>query len=164
MEVQQKEQEVFICQTKYAKEILKKFRMDECKFATTAMGKNEKVDKEDVVEKVDETLYRSLVSCLIYLTTTRPDILYYVSMLSRFTNCATKTHFIAAKRVSRHVRGTLDYGIKFSASQDCVLLGYSDSDHGGSDDMKNTSCYCFNLESGMFSWYCKKQEVVANHL
>ncbi|XP_043805706.1 uncharacterized mitochondrial protein AtMg00810-like [Manihot esculenta] len=138
MEVQQKQQEVFICQTKYAKEILKKSKMDKCKIDTTIMGKNEKLGKESAAEKVDETLYRSLVGCLMYLTTTRPDILHFVSMLFRFTNCAVETHFIAAKRVLRYVRGILDYGIKFDASKDCVLLGYFDNNHGGIDDMKST--------------------------
>lgn len=85
--------------------------MDECKIATTPMGKNEKLGKEDIDEKVDEILYRSLVGYLMYLTTT---ILYSASMLSRFTNCATEIHFIATKRVLRYVRGTLDYEIKFS--------------------------------------------------
>lgn len=161
MEVQQKEKEVFICQTKYAKEILKKFRMDECKIANTPMGKNVKLNKDDVAEKIDETLYRSLVGCLMYLTATRPDILYSVSLLSRFTNCATETHFSTAKRVLRYVKGTLKHGIQFCASQNHVLQGYSDSDYGGSEDMKSTSGYCFNLGSGMFSWSYKKQEIVA---
>ena len=76
---------------------------------------------EDEAEKVDETLSRSLVGCLIYLTTTRHDILHYVSLLSRFTNCVTETHFIAAKRVLRYVKGTRDYGIRFCASHDCVM-------------------------------------------
>ena len=161
MEIKQKEEEVFISQKKYAKEILKKFRMDDCKSVDTPMSQKEKLTKEDEANKVDETLYRSLVGCLMYLTATRPDILHAVSLLSRFTNCATETHFIAAKRVLRYVKGTLVFGIKFCRSQTCILQGYSDSDWGGSDDMKSTSGYCFNLGSGMFSWSCKKQDIVA---
>ena len=139
MEIKQKNGEVFIYQKKYAKEILKKFRMDECKSVDTPMCQKKKLSKEDEAKKVDETLYRSLIGCLMYLTATRPDILHAVSLLSRFLNCATETHLIAAKRVLRYVRGTLDYGIRFCANQDCVLQGYSDSDWGGSlDDMKST--------------------------
>ena len=73
--------------------------MDECKSVYTPMCQKEKLGKEDEVEKVDETLYRSLVSCLMYLRATRPDILHSVSLLSRFTNCVTETHFTVAKRV-----------------------------------------------------------------
>ena len=82
MEIKQKNGEVFICQKKYAKEIMKKFRMDECKSVYARMCQKEKLSKEDEIEKVDETLYRSLVGCLMYLTTTRLDILHSVSLLS----------------------------------------------------------------------------------
>ena len=121
MEIKQKNGEVFICQKKYAKEILKKFRIDECKSVYTLMCQKKKLSKEDEAEKVDETLYRSIVGCLMYLTTTRPAILHFVSLLSRFTNCATETHFTVAKRVLRYVKGTWDYGIRFCASHDCVM-------------------------------------------
>ena len=128
IEIKQKNGEVLICQKKYAKEILKKFRMDECKSVDTPMCQKGKLSKRDEAEPVDETFYRSIIGCLMYLTATRPDILYSVSLLSRFTNCATETHLIAAKRVLRYVKGTLNFGIKFCPSQDYSLQGYSDSD------------------------------------
>lgn len=126
MEIKQKNGEVFICQKKYAKEILKRFRVDEGKSVDTPMCQKEKLSKEDEAEKVDETFYKSLVGCLMYLTATKPDILHSVSLLSRFTTCAIE--ITATKRVLRYVRGTLDYGIRSCANQDCVLQGYSDSD------------------------------------
>lgn len=162
MEIKQKKDEVFVCQRKYAKEIMEKFRMEECKSMSTPMCQKEKLCKDDGAERVDETLYRSLIGCLMYLTATRPDILHAVSVLSRFMNCATEVHLTAAKRVVRYVKGTLNFGIKFSTSQSCKLQGYSDSDWAGSpDDMKSTSGYCFSFGSGIFSWCSKKQEVVA---
>ncbi|KAH9782217.1 hypothetical protein KPL71_008805 [Citrus sinensis] len=70
--------------------------------------------------------------------------------------------FISAKRVLRYVKGTCNFGIKFTRSKEFKLFGYSDSDWGGSiDDMKSTSGYCFTLGSGVFSWSSKKQEIVA---
>lgn len=136
--------------------------MDECKRVDTPMCQKEKLSKEDEAEPVDETFYRSLVGCLMYLTATRPDILHSISLLSRFTNCATETHLTTAKRVLRYVKGTLSFGIKFCTSQDCILQGYSDSDWGGSlDDLKSTSGYCFFFGSSVFSWCCKKQDTVA---
>ncbi|RVX02654.1 Retrovirus-related Pol polyprotein from transposon TNT 1-94 [Vitis vinifera] len=135
MEVHQKQNEIFICQQKYAKEILKKFKMEECKSTSTPMNQKEKFCKEDGAEKVDEGLYRSMIGCLMYLTATRPDIMHAVSLLSRYMHCASEIHFQAAKRVIRYVKGTVDYGIKFS--------------------------YCFSFGSGVFSWSSRKQEVVA---
>jgi hypothetical protein len=162
MEVQQNQHGIFICQQKYAKEILKKFKMEECKSMTTPMNVKEKFCKDDGADKVDEAIYRSLIGCLMYLTATRPDIMHVVSLLSRFMHCASEVHFKAAKRVMRYIKGTLSYGIQFSCIENFNLQGYADSDWAGScDDMKSTSRYCFSFGSGIFSWCSKKQEVIA---
>ena len=98
----------------------------------------------------------------MYLTATIPDILFAVSLLSRFIHCASELHLTTAKRVLRYIRGTIEYGVKFGRCQNFKLCGFSDSDWAGSvDDMKNTSGFCFNFGSGAFSWCSKKQEVVA---
>ena len=157
IEIKQKRDEIFICQRKYAKEILKKFNMENCKSMSTPICQKEKLFKDDGADQVDETFYRSLIGCLMCLTATRPDVLYAISVLSRFINCANEFHFKAAKRVLRYVKGTLSYGIKFYSSQSFWLQGYSDSDWAGSlDDMKSTSGYCFSFGSGLFTWCSKK--------
>lgn len=162
MEIKQGQNEVFICQKKYAKEILKKFNMEDCKEMRTPMNQKEKLSKNDGADKVEEAYFRGLVGCLMYLTATRPDILYAVSILSRFMHCASEVHLKAAKRVIRYIKGTINHGVKFQKSQNLKLLGYSDSDWAGSvDDMKSTSGYCFSLGSGIFSWCSKKQDIVA---
>ncbi|OIT28784.1 retrovirus-related pol polyprotein from transposon tnt 1-94, partial [Nicotiana attenuata] len=162
MEIKPEKDEVFICQNKYAKEILKKFGMENCKAMNTPMNQKEKLRKDDGAEKVDESYFRSIIGCLMYLTATRPDILYAVSVLSRFMHCPSEVHLKAAKRVVRYIKGTINYGVKFHRSRNMELFGYSDSDWGGSlDDMKSTSGYCFSLGSRMFSWCSKKQDTVA---
>jgi hypothetical protein len=113
IEIKQNENDVFIYQKKYAKEILKKFQMEECKTVSTPMNQKEKLSKEDGFDKVDEGYYRSLIGCLMYLTATRPDILFAVSILSRFMHCASEMHLKAAKRILRYIKGTIDYGVKF---------------------------------------------------
>ena len=105
----------------------KKFIMEECKPTATPMIQMEKFCKEDGAEKVDERLYRSLIGCLMYLTTTRPDIMHAVGLLSRYMHCASEIHFQAAKRILRYVKGTIDYGIRFSQVRDFSFHGYSDS-------------------------------------
>ncbi|KAH9715909.1 hypothetical protein KPL71_021251 [Citrus sinensis] len=162
MQVHQKENEIFLCQQKYAKEVLKKFNMVECKPTATPMNQNEKFCKEDGAEKMDERLYRSLIGCIMYLTATRPDIMHAVSLLSRYMHCASEIHFQAAKRILRYFKGIIDYGIRFSQVKNFNLHGYSDSDWAGCvDDMKSTSGYCFSFGSGIFPWCSKKQEVIA---
>jgi len=98
----------------------------------------------------------------MYLTATRPYILYAVSLLSRYMHCASEIHFQAAKRVIRYVKGTANFGIMFKKASDFQFLGFSDSDWAGSsDDMRSTSGYCFSFGSRMFSWCSKKQDIVA---
>nr|KYP73998.1 hypothetical protein KK1_006666 [Cajanus cajan] len=121
------------------------------------MNQKEKLSKEDGVNKIDEGYYRSLIGCLMYLTATRPDILFVVSLLSRFMHCASEMHLKIAKRILRYVKGTIDYSVKFEKCQEFKLYEFSDSDWAGSvDDMKSTSGYCFSLGFGVFSWCTKK--------
>ncbi|XP_052192709.1 secreted RxLR effector protein 161-like [Diospyros lotus] len=162
MEVRRKDHEIFIFQKKYAKEILNKFNLEECKGMNTPMNVKEKLSKDDGTEGVDQVHFRSMVGCLMYLTATRPDILNAVSILSRFMHCPTEMHLKAAKSVFRYVKNTCNFGIKFKKCEEFKLIGYSDSDWGGSvDDLKSTSGYCFFLGFGAFSWCSKKQDIVA---
>ncbi|OWM79355.1 hypothetical protein CDL15_Pgr003528 [Punica granatum] len=102
--------------------------MEECISVKTPMCYKEKLQKEDGTKPTDEAHYRSLVGCLMYLTATRPDILYVVSVLSRFLNCAKESHMIAAKRVLRYLKGTSCHGVKFTKSKELKLSGFSDSE------------------------------------
>lgn len=146
MEIKQGLNEVFICQKKYAKEILKKFHMEECKEMSTTMNQKEKLCKEGGADKVDETKFKELIGCLMYLTTTRPDILNAVGMLSRFMHCPSEIHLKAAMRVIKYIKGTWNYGIKFMKNGEFKLIGFFDSDWGGlMDDMQSTSGHRFVL-------------------
>ena len=109
-----------------------------------------------------ENLYRSLIGCLMYLTASRPDIVQAVSLLSKFMHCASEEHMQDAKRILIHVKGTIDYGLKYAKTYQFQLVGFSDSDWVGSvDDMKSTTGFCFNLGSGVINCCSKKQEIVA---
>lgn len=117
---------------------------------------------EDGADKVDKGYYRSLIGCFMYLTATRPDILFVVSLLSRFMYCTSEMHLRAAKRILRYIKGTIEYGVKFEKCPSFKLLGFSDSDWAGSaDDMRSTSGHCFSLGSGIFSWSSKNRKFVA---
>ncbi|XP_020242852.1 uncharacterized protein LOC109821067 [Asparagus officinalis] len=136
--------------------------MEECKPNATPMKQKEKFYKEDGAAKVDESLYRTLIGCLMYLTATRPDIMNDVSLLSRYMHCASEIHFQSAKRIVRYIKGTIDYGLRFYQVKNFTLHGYSDSNWAGCvDDMRSTSSYYFSFGSAIFSWCSKKQEIIA---
>ena len=76
--------------------------------------------------------------------------------------CSKHVHLIGAKHVMRYLKGTLDYGLRYTSSREIKLHGYADSDWGGSaKDMKSTSGCCFSLGSGMISWFSRKQTSIA---
>ncbi|KAI5324559.1 hypothetical protein L3X38_033632 [Prunus dulcis] len=153
---------IFLHQKKYAKTLLDKFGLKDCKSVATPLAVNEKLSKVDGSDLADETLYRQMVGSLLYLTATRPDIMFASSLLARFMHNPTKKHMGTAKRVLRYIQGTISYGIAYEKGKGAVLIGYCDSDWSGSeDDMRSTSGYAFNLGSGVFSWASIKQSSVA---
>lgn len=140
IEVSQTENGIFISQKKYAENILKKLNLLGCKSVATPLIANEKMRKFDGAKKADAKKYRSLVGSFLYLTATRPDIMFAVSLLSRYMQEPSQIHFIAAKTVLRYLQGTLDYGVLFTAVEKSRLIGYTDSDWIGClDDMKSTA-------------------------
>ncbi|CAL2253822.1 unnamed protein product [Prunus armeniaca] len=122
----------------------------------------DKLQREDGSEAADESLYRKIVGSLLYLTTTRPDIMFSASLLARFMHNPSEKHYGAAKRVLRYIQGTIYYGIEYVAGKSALLIGYCDSDWSGSeDDRKSTSGYAFSFGSGSFAWASVKQQSVA---
>jgi hypothetical protein len=141
--------------------MLKKFKMNNCKHVSTPVECEIKLSKYEEGERVDPTIFKSLVGSLRYLTCTRPDILYGVGLVSRYMESPTTTHFKAAKRILRYVKGTIDFGLLYPSSNEFKLVGYSDSDWGGDvDDRKSTTEFIFYLGSSAFTWSSKKQPIV----
>ncbi|CAL2226911.1 unnamed protein product [Prunus armeniaca] len=162
MGVTQTEGSIFIHQKKYAKTLLEKFRLKDCKSVCTPLVATDKLQREDGSEATDESLYKKMVGSLLYLTATRPDIMFSASLLARFMHNPSKKHYGAAKRVLRYIQGTIDYGIEYVAGKSALLIGYCDSDWSGSeDDRKSTSGYAFSFGSGTFAWASVKQQSVA---
>ena len=107
-------------------------------------------------------MYHQLVGSMNYLTTTRPDLSYSVSILIQFLANPCETHWKVAKEVLRYLKGTVNYGILYTDVYDVQLAVYSDSDWAGNpDDSKSIYGYAFNIGSGLISWSSKKQPVVS---
>eukprot|EP00253_Pinus_taeda_P007600 PITA_07600 len=136
IEVDQNENGIFISQARYLNEVLERFHMQECKATITPTVMGLKLTKEDNSKDFDHSLYKSIVGSLMFFTTTRPDIMYVVSLISRFMERPKEAHWQAAKRIL--------------------------SDWAGSvDDPKSTSGYVFHMSSGAILWASKKQPIVA---
>ncbi|XP_030448469.1 uncharacterized mitochondrial protein AtMg00810-like [Syzygium oleosum] len=162
LEITQSEDGIFICQQKYAKDILEHFKMATCKPISTPMEERLKLTKDGSGSEVDPTYFKRLVGSLRYLTSTRPDLVYSVGMVSRCMETHRQSHLQAVKRILRYIKGNVDDGVFYTVSNDFQLMRYTDSDWGGDiRERKSTSGYVFSLGNGIFSWFSKKQQVVA---
>ncbi|KAM1053550.1 hypothetical protein ACFX2I_000976 [Malus domestica] len=160
IEVIQRSDGIFIGQRKYAQEVLEKFNMDQCNPVQNPVVPGLKLTRNGGVE-VDSTVYRQMVGNLMYLTATRPDLMFVVSLIIRYMERPTEEHLQVAKKVLRYVKGTVDLGIFYKKGGTEELTGYTDSDYAGDqDDRKSTSGYVFMMSSGAVSWSSKKQPVV----
>ncbi|KAL5734170.1 hypothetical protein ACOSP7_032031 [Xanthoceras sorbifolium] len=127
IEVVQSKKGIFISQSTYAKEILKRFGMEECNPITTPVETGLELRKNERGD-VDSTYFKSLVGSLGYLTCTRPDILYGVGLVNRHMETPDQSHLNAAKRILRYIKGIINDGILYTKCEDCRLIGYLDSD------------------------------------
>jgi hypothetical protein len=152
-------------QHRYASELLKRFEMINCNPALTPCESRLQLTKEPEEKEVDATEYRKLIGSLRYLCNTRPDIAYSVGIVSRYMEKPKISHLIAAKRILRYVKGTLDHGIVFPSSdkeREFDLVGYTDSNWcGDKDDRKSTAGYIFQIGGASISWSSRKEPVVA---
>ena len=111
IEVKQEDKGILITQEGYAKEVLKKFKMGDSNPVSTPMECRIKLSKNEEGNKVDPTLYKSLVGSLCYLTCIGYDILYAVRVVSRYMENPTTAHLKAGKRILRYLKGTTDFGL-----------------------------------------------------
>eukprot|EP00253_Pinus_taeda_P014400 PITA_14400 len=124
--------------------------------------KQQMSQSEDGSKEADVTLYRQLVGSLIYLTTTRPDLDYAVSVLSQYMSKSLESHWNAAKSVLRYLQGTVDYGIIYIDSSDVRLTGFADSNWVRNvDDRRSITGYAFSIGSGVITRSSNKQNTVS---
>jgi len=160
-QVKQLKHGTFLNQSKYCFDLLKKFKMEDCKEAVTPIATNCFMDADEASQPVDSTKYRGLIGSLLYLTTSRPDIQFGVCLCARFQANPKESHFKAAKRILKYLKGT-NVGLWYPCDSNINLSGFSDSDYVGCKlDRKNTSGTCHLLGSSLISWNSKKQACVA---
>jgi len=152
---------IYICQKIYALEVLKRFGMMKSNLVNNPIVPGCKVNKDKDGIKVDETYYKQLVGSLMYLTTTRPDMMFVTCLISRYMSKPTELHLQVAKRALRYLRGTVNFGIHYKKGGSGELLAFTNSDYTGDmDDRKSTSGNAFLLSSCVVSWSSKKQPIM----
>nr|GEU29328.1 putative ribonuclease H-like domain-containing protein [Tanacetum cinerariifolium] len=162
LQVKQKKDGIFISQDKYVAEILKKFGLTEGKSASTPIDTEKPLLKDPDGEDVDVYIYRSMIGSLMYLTSSRPDIMFAVCACVRFQVTPKALHLHAVKRIFRYLKGKANLGLWYLKDSPFDLVAYSDSDYAGSSlDIKSTNGGCQFLRCRIISWQCKKQTVVA---
>ncbi|GJU29554.1 hypothetical protein Tco_1173143 [Tanacetum coccineum] len=162
LQVQQKKKGIFISQDKYVHEILRKFNYTDVKSASTPTDLEKPLVQDGDAADVDEHLYRSMIGSLMYLTASRPDIMFAVCACARFQVSPKTSHLLAVKRIFRYLKGKPSLGLWYPKDSPLELVAYTDSDYAGAtQDRKSTTGGCQFLGSRLISWQCKKQTVVA---
>ncbi|GJW65816.1 putative ribonuclease H-like domain-containing protein [Tanacetum coccineum] len=152
-------------QDKYVAEILKKFNYTDIKSASTPVDLEKPLVKDGDVDDVDVHLYRSMIGSLMYLTASRPDIMFAVYACARFQVTPKTSHLLVVKRIFRYLKAKPTLGLWYSKNSPFELVAYTDSDYvGATQDRKSTTRGCQFLGNRLISWQCKKQTVVATSI
>ena len=163
LQIKQSDDGTFIHQTKYIKDLLRRFDMQDCSIAKTPIATATKLDADKQGKSVDQTSYRGMIGSLLYLTASRPDIMFSTCLCARFQAEPKESHLVAVKRIFRYLKGTPNLGLWYPKESGFQLVGYSDSDYAGCKvDRKSTTGSCQFLGNRLVSWFSKKQQSVSS--
>ncbi|GKA95482.1 retrovirus-related pol polyprotein from transposon TNT 1-94 [Tanacetum coccineum] len=162
LQIKQLEDGIFFNQSKYIKEMLKKFGLEDSKPIKTPMSSETKFTRDEDGESVDDTKYRGMIGSLLYLTASRPDIMFSVCLCAYFLEVPKTSHLEAVKRIFRYIKGTTHLGLWYPKGTGVETIVYADSDHAGDYvNRKSTSGVCAFMGYCLTSWFSKKQTAQA---
>ncbi|KAI3747136.1 hypothetical protein L6452_09583 [Arctium lappa] len=162
LQVKQSSDGIFINQLKYIDDILKKFNMTESSVMKTPMATDTLMDADLSGKYVDPKTYCSMIGSLLYLTASRPDIMFATCFCARYQANPKEPHIIAVKRILRYLKGTLELGLWYPKDSGFDLTAYTDADYAGCKlDRKSTSGSCQFLGDKLVSWTSKKENCVS---
>ncbi|GJR15710.1 putative ribonuclease H-like domain-containing protein [Tanacetum coccineum] len=163
VQVKQKEDGIFTSQDKYVTKILKKFGFSDVKTTNTPMETHKPLLKDADGEDVDKHMYRSMIGLLMYLTSSKPDIMFVVCVCARFQVNPKVSHLHAVKKKFRYLKGQPKLGLWYPKDSPFYLVAYTDSDYAGASlDKKFATGGCQFLGCRLISQQCKKQTMVSN--
>jgi hypothetical protein len=138
--------------------MLKKFQMEDSSPISTPMVVGCKLSKDDVSLDIDQRTYRSMIGSLLYITTSRPDIMKAVGMVGHYQYAPKQSHLATVKRIFKYLKGTMTYGLWYPRNQNLQLTAYSYVDWENClDERKRTSGGAFFLGDSLVAWLSKKQ-------
>ncbi|GJR64171.1 retrovirus-related pol polyprotein from transposon TNT 1-94 [Tanacetum coccineum] len=162
LQVNQSPRGIFINQSNYVLEILKKYGMETCDPVGTPMEIKDKLDLDQNGSPVDATKYRSMIGALMYLTSSRPDIVHATCLCARYQAKPTEKHLKEVKRIFRYLRGTVNTGLWYTKDSGFELTRFSDADYARcKDTFKSTFGGAQFLGEKLVSWSSKKQDCTA---
>nr|GEU30989.1 retrovirus-related Pol polyprotein from transposon TNT 1-94 [Tanacetum cinerariifolium] len=162
LQIKQMKDVIFFNQYLYIKEMLKKFGLEDSKPMKTTMSSDTKLTKDKECESVDSTKYRGMIGSSLYLTASRPDIMFSVCLCARFQEAPKTSHLEAVKRIFQYIKGTTYLGLWYPKGTDIETVVYADSNHAGDYvDRKSTSSICTFVGCSFTSWFSKKQTALA---
>ena len=157
LQICQQDLGILLSQSKYAKNLVKKFGLEFASSVRTPMSPNVKLIVDLLGKSVDSSLYRSMIGSLLYLTSSRPDISYSVGVCVRYQTNSKESHMTALKRIIKYVKIIAEFGVWYSKDTNDVLVGYSDADWArNADDRESTSGGCFYVGNNLIFWMSKK--------
>ncbi|GKE01011.1 retrovirus-related pol polyprotein from transposon TNT 1-94 [Tanacetum coccineum] len=165
LQISQSPRGIFINQSKYALESLKKYGFDSCDPMDTPMVKKSKLDEDKEGKVVDPSHYHGMIGNLLYLTTSRPDLQFDIYMCARYQARPTEKHLNAVKRIFRYLKGTVHQGLWYRKDSSIALTTFADADHDGCQDTRCcTSGSMQLLGDRLVSWSSKRQKsaVISN--
>jgi hypothetical protein len=161
IEVSRSTKGIYLSQRKYVLDLLSETSMSRCHPASTPIESNHHITKEGG-SPIDREQYKRLVGCLIYLSHTRPDIAFAVSVVSQFMHEPSSHHMDALMRIIHYLKGCPGKGLLYTPHGNLKVECYTDADWAGSvDDRRSTSGYFTFLGGNLVTWHNKKQNVVA---
>ncbi|GJZ14731.1 retrovirus-related pol polyprotein from transposon TNT 1-94 [Tanacetum coccineum] len=127
---------IFLNQSKYAREIIKKYGMETSEPVDTPMVEKSKLDEDPQGKAIDPTRYHGMISSLMYLTSSRPDLQFAVCMCAWYQAKPTEKHLHAVKRIFQYLRRTINMGLWYSKDSCIALIAFADTDHTGCQDTR----------------------------
>ena len=162
MEVARSKEGIVISQRKYILDLLSETGLLGCKPADTPMDPTKRLSRSEESSPVDKGRYQRLVGKLIYLSHTRPDIAYSVSVVSQHMNNPTEDHLEAVNRILRYLKMTPGHGLLFRKCENREVVIYTDASWAGElTDRRSTTGYCSYVWGNLVTWRSKKQAVVS---
>nr|GEY02754.1 hypothetical protein [Tanacetum cinerariifolium] len=153
---------IFINQSKYALESLKKYDFESCDPVDTPMVEKSKLDEVREGKAIDPSHYRGMIGTLLYLTPSRPDLQFAICMCARYQTWPTENHVHSVKRIFRYLRGTVNRGLWYSKDSSVALIAFADANHVGCQDTRRSMSGSVHfLGERLISWSLKRQKSVA---